>query len=236
MRDHALIEEMIAVRALGGLDGTDVDALRGEMADHGPECAECRRLETEYDEIAGRLAFALDPVEVRRGIEDDVVAAATAERPPSRPGTEREAPRERRGFGRRSLVAVAAALVLFAGGWAVGSLMSRDGQEVLDGARVVAFEGEGGQLSLAYRPGETGVYLLGSGLEPQPEDLVYELWSFRGETPVRGGCFSPAPDGSVFAFLDTEIGATELMAVTLESSSCPSAPTTDPILLAELTV
>lgn len=233
MRDHALIEELIAVRALGGLDGGDDDALQREMAEHGPECAECRRLEAEYGEIAGRLAFALDPAEVRQGLEDDLVAAATADPFPA--GTEPEAPRARRGLGLRSLVAVAAALVLFAGGWAFGSLSS-GGDAVPKDARVVAFEGATGELSLAYRPGETGVYLLGSGFEPQPEDLAYELWSFRGETPVRGGCFRPAPDGSVFAFLDTEIGVTELMAVTLESSSCPSAPTTEPILLAELTV
>jgi hypothetical protein len=47
MRDHALIEELIAVRALGGLDGGDDDVLRREMAGHGPECAECRQLEVE---------------------------------------------------------------------------------------------------------------------------------------------------------------------------------------------
>jgi hypothetical protein len=37
----------------------------------------------------------------------------------------------------------------------------------------------------------------------------------------------------VFEFLDAEIEPTPLMAVTVESASCPSAPTTDPILIAQ---
>ena len=47
-RDHELIEELIAVRALGGLDAADEERLRAEMASHGPDCEECLRLEADY--------------------------------------------------------------------------------------------------------------------------------------------------------------------------------------------
>jgi hypothetical protein len=239
MRDHGWIEELIVVRSLGGLDPEDEHELHREMVEHGAECSECRRLEVEYlgyEEAAGRLAFALDPVPVRDGLEDQVVASTAAEKR-TRVVTPRERRRERRGTAPgpvlRPLVAVAASLVLFAVGWAAGALTSGDDLSVPPDARVVQFEGEGGAtLALAYRPGDRGVYLVGS-LDPRPGDETYELWTFRGDTPVRGGCFRPGTDGSVFEFLDAEIEPTPLMAVTVESASCPSAPTTDPILIAQ---
>lgn len=237
MRDHERVEGLIAIHALDGLDPGDEQTLRREMADHGPDCAECRRLEAEYGEVAARLALALDPIPARVGFEDQVVANALRTSADTSPGP-RPRRERRRLLGRlelRPLVAVAASIVLFAGGWALGALMSGPGVAVPPGARVVVFEGQGdAALSVAYRPGEAGVYLLGSGLEPQPKGGVYELWSFRGQTPVRGGCFRPTGDGSVFAFLPAEIGATRLMAVTVERSSCPSAPTSAPILSAEV--
>jgi anti-sigma-K factor RskA len=232
MRDHERIEELMAVRALGGLDGDDDEALRREMAEHGDDCAECRRLESEFDEVAGRLAFAPDPVPVRDGFEDEVVAAATQARGrPAPPSRERL---ERPGRRLRPLAAVAASIVLFAAGLGIGTLVN--GREAVPpGARVVAFQGEGrGSLSLAYRPGEDGVYLLGSGLESPPEGRVYEVWLFRDGTPVPAACFRPSSDGSVFEFVDAGLGTTDLMAVTVEPSACPSAPTTQPILTAEI--
>ena len=240
MRDHGWIEELIVVRSLGGLDPQDEHELHREMVEHGAECSECRRLEAEYpgyEDAAGRLAFALDPVPVREGLEDQVVTSAASSERLLRVMTPREQRRERRrgapGPVLRPLVAVAASLVLLAVGWAAGALTSGDDLSVLTDARVIVFEGEGdATLALAYRPGDQGVYLVGS-LDPQPTDEAYELWTFRGDTPVRGGCFRPAADGSVFEFLDAEIEPTPLMAVTVESASCPSAPTTDPILLAQ---
>lgn len=236
MRDHERIEELIAVRSLGGTEPQDDDELRREMASHGPTCEECRRLEAEYAETAGRLGFALDPVPVRAGLEDEVVGRATSESPPPRSlrpdGPGARAPRPR---PLRAIAAVAASLVLFVAGWAVGSRSGDDGSGT-DGARVVAFEGEGaGSLSVAFRPGEEGVYLLGSGLERPPGGAVYEVWMLDDGVPVPATCFTPTGEGTVFEFLEAELGTAEAMAVTVEASSCPDAPTTDPILVADVT-
>jgi Anti-sigma-K factor rskA len=231
---HERIEELVAVRALGGLETSDAEQLDRAMAEHGPDCAECRRLETEYDEVAGRLAFALDPVAVPPGFQDRVVAAATRDRASSRAAEVAPPATRRTGLGRlRPLVAIAASLVLFAGGWAVGSLAGGDGAPTA--TRVVAFQGEDGDLSVAYRPGERGIYLLGSDLEQPPEGSVYEVWLIQGETPVAGPCLTPAPDGSLFAFVDAEMGSTHTMAVTVEPETCSTAPTTEPILTAQIT-
>src|SRR5207247_10668356 len=59
-RDHGLIEELLAARALGGLEPEDDTVLRAAMAAHG-DCEECRRLETGFEGTAGLLGFALDP-------------------------------------------------------------------------------------------------------------------------------------------------------------------------------
>jgi hypothetical protein len=231
---HETIEELVAVRALGGLETADAEQLDRAMAEHGPSCAECRRLEAEYDEVAGRLAFALDPVAIPEGFEARVVAVATRGRRSARPIQAAPPSRRRAGLGRRlrPLVAIAASLVLFAGGWAVGDLT---GDGAPEATRVVQFQGEDGSLSVAYRPGERGIYLLGSDLEQPPEGSVYEVWLIQGETPVAGPCLTPQPDGSLFAVVDAEMGSTHTMAVTVEPETCSTAPTTEPILTAQIT-
>ena len=73
---HEKIEELIAAGAVGGLDASDLAELDRLRAAHGPDCPECRRLEDEYGEVSGRLAFSPGPGEVPAGMEDRVVAAA----------------------------------------------------------------------------------------------------------------------------------------------------------------
>ena len=229
MRSHERIEELIVIRSIGGLTPEETAELEREMASHGLDCEECRRLETEYGEVAGRLAFALDPVAVRPGFADDTIELALGEAPGSR----------RRGGSRlRPLVAVAAALVLFVGGALVGATVF-DGAEVSSEATVLSFEPQDpnltGTITAAFSPGEPGIYLQGSGLDPLSPDEVYELWLIEGETPAAAVCVRPTEDGSVFAFADTEAVTDELLAVTVEPSSCSDAPTTPPIWVAPIT-
>jgi anti-sigma-K factor RskA len=220
MRDHTRIEELIAIRSIGGLEPQEQAELERLMASHGPDCEECRRLETEYGEVAGRLAFALDPVALRPGFAEETIGLALRERSP------------RRGGGRwRSLVAVAAALVLFVGGAVLGAAVFGGG-EVPQQATVLALEPQdpslSGTVTAAFTPGEPGIYLQGSGLEPLPENKVYELWVIEGETPAAAVCVRPSEDGSVFGFADNEVTGSEVLAVTVEPSSCSDAPTTPP--------
>jgi hypothetical protein len=242
MANHERIEELIVARALGGLDPDDERAYERERAEHGVGCAECLRLEAEYGDVAGRLAFSLDPEPVSQVLEDRVVGLATGSVASIGDADTRERPavREpgRSRFSLRPLAAIAAAFVLFVGGLAIGSAMSGDDPSIPSDARVVAFEGtqpDTGTLSVAYTPGEEGVYLLGAGLPQPAAGEVYEVWMIRDGEPIPGPCVVPEADGSLFAFADAELGTTEAMAVTVESSSCPSAPTTDPVFTATIT-
>ena len=226
-RDHAAIEELLAVRALDGLDGDDVQALDRMLAEHG-DCETCRELEATYAETASMLAATLDPVDVDPAIADAIVATPRTAAPPVSP-----VPTTRRsGRGWAAIVAVAAVVVLVVGSVAV--LRDRSPATSVNWAqRVVAFEGTSGELAMAYVPGEPGVVVWGDGV-PQPgEDRTLEIWMIEGGEAIRGACLVPT-DGRVAAFLDADVSQAEVMAVTVESSACPDAPTTDPIFTAEL--
>jgi hypothetical protein len=227
MRDHSRIEELLAASALDGLDPAGEDELARERSEHGAACHECRALERDFSEVASRLALALQPVGVREGLEDELVALARGRVP---------APRARRGRW-RGPAAAAAAFALFAAGWLARGPGEEPNAGLADflagGARLATFEGTGGALALAYRPGEAGAYVIGELEEPE-KGLVYEVWTIRDGSPSPGACLRPEADGTVIAFLDTVPRVSDVMAVTIESDTCPRSPTTDPILIAEL--
>jgi anti-sigma-K factor RskA len=237
------IEELLALRALGGLESDEVAALDDLMAVHGPDCAECDRLRIGSSETATMLAFALDPVDVAPDAADRILAVARADLPmpagpspePSArssaetPADELSSRRERTGRSRswRAAVGIAAALVLLFGGVAV--LRTTGTQDVSTNwaQTVKTFDGEG-ELAMAYVPGTSGVVFWGEGLPDPGPGNTYEIWMIDDETPISGGCVTPV-DGRIAAFVDADIGTAEQMAVTVEPASCPGAPTSDPI-------
>ena len=242
MRDHSAIEELLSAEVLGGLDVPDREALYREMGEHGPDCAECRQLRDEYGEVAGRMAFALEPVPIRPELEEETVELARMQGQ-GVPLRRVRGGRVVAGLGRMRpfgvfspLVAAAAAVALFFGGWVARGLIGGGGPPFdVTTARVVTFQGEAGDLAVAYRPGQTGAYVFGSNLQAPPSNRVYEVWMFQEGTPVRGACFRPKPGGTSLTYLDANLETAQQMAVTVESPSCPSAPTTQPILTADLT-
>jgi Anti-sigma-K factor rskA len=229
MTDHERIEELLALEALGALAEEDAEALARALEEHGPDCSECARLRRELGDVAGRLAFALNPVVVKEEIREDILRAG------------RERPLRRVVVLRRGLVAVAAALLVLVG--AVGGYVLAPRQQPETSAlaeflarpdvRVVKFEGARGNLAAAISAREG--FLFGSKLPPVPESRVYVLWMIRGETPVRGVCVEPR-DGAVVARFEGAVTASDVLAVTVESESCPSSPTTDPLFVAPVQV
>jgi len=241
--NHDRIEGWLAVRVLGGLDEADATSLEAEMATHG-DCAECGRLERELTEAAGRLALALDPEPVDPGMADRIVSARTVA--PVAPAAAEVHPRtardevaeRRRSRGTYTFVGVAAGIALVA---VVAATALRPGGRTTEvtaqpAQTIVRFEGDAGHLAMAYTQGEHGVIFWGSDLPEPGDDQVYEIWMIQGGTPVSGGCLTPAPGGNLAAFVDAEVGTTDLMAVTVEPADCPSAPTGEPVLTAPLDV
>lgn len=229
-RDHTVIEELLSVDALGGLDDADRALLDQEQAAHG-DCEVCDRLEAEFTEVAGSLGMSLDPVPVRDGMVDDILRDARADEAPIDPV---RTSRPRTSGAWRGLVAVAAAFALFVGGWVVRSATDPGDGGQLSASRFVRFEGKAGSLAMAYEPGKPGVVFFGSDLPDPGAGRVYEIWMVDGkDAPVSGGCVRPE-EGRVLTYVDANLGSTDQMLVTVESDACPSAPTTDPVLSASL--
>jgi anti-sigma-K factor RskA len=235
MRDHTLIEELLAIRSLGGLDADDARTLDQELAAHG-ECAECRELERSFGETAARLAFALDPQPVDPAMADRILTDRPVDVRTSDDGVSVGEPSGPRRAKRAwtALVGVAAAFGLLIGGIVVFGPRSTGIGDLQATQTIVRFEGEG-TLAMAYVPGEEGAAIVGSGLpEPGPDD-VYEIWMIDDDVPTSGGCVSPT-DGSISVWIDADVSTADLMAVTVEPSSCPSQPTGTPISTAPLPV
>ncbi|HSL10257.1 MAG TPA: anti-sigma factor [Actinomycetota bacterium] len=253
MPDHERIEELLAGQALDGLDAGDERELRAAREAHG-ECGECARLERELREVAGLLAFSLTPAPVDRAIADRITrggdaASALPDAPVSgdelaarRARTTRGSGRGARrsaGDGRRSQVwtAIVGVAAVAAAAIVLTTTVGRPPVQVTSAdvaGRVVRFDGGvDGSLTMAYTPGERGAVFWGHGLPDPGEGRTYEIWMIDDGTPVPGGCTTPV-DGRIALFVPAEIGTTELMAVTVEPTECPSEPTTDPVLTAEL--
>ena len=228
--NHERIEELLAVRALGGLDGRDVAALERELAEHG-DCAECHGLEDGFAETAARLAEVLPREPVSPGMVEAILSA-----PPETLGSVPDAPtavgdgrsdplprhRHRRNSW-RTAVALAAAFALV---MIVGAL-SHPSQ------RLVHFQGAQGSLTAAYTPGEAGGVLFGSGLPKPGRGNVYEIWTITDNRPSSAGCTSSS-NGDLRTSVAADIGNAQTLAVTIEPAACPAAPTTTPILTATL--
>lgn len=226
IRDHALIDELLAAQALDGLDAGDAALLERELAAHG-DCEECRRLELEHTEVAGMLALALDPRPVREDMVDGILAEERSAAAPIELGIRRDA---RLGWWQAAFGVAAAVALVFA-----ILLATRDGGSPgVPGPSIVAFEGAApGDLAVSFTPGESGALVWATGLPDPGPGKVYELWMIEDGEPVRGACLAPE-GGAVAAFLDADPSSADLMAVTVESQACPDAPTTDPVYTAEL--
>ena len=232
MRDHVRIEEHLAARALGGLEPPEAEELARSMAEHGDDCPECGRLEAEYEEVAGRLAFSLAPAGVPDGMEDRILEGTGP----------REAAQGRISRFRRALAAAAAALLVLAGGVGGYLLAPRSAPELQAAAsylsdprtRITPLDGKApGNLALAFGPGRDVSYLIASDLRPSPSGKVYELWLRRGGRLQPAAVFSAEGDVVVVPVHSDPSTATEA-AVTLEDAPGADSPSTSPIFKAAL--
>lgn len=227
-RDHDVIEELLAAEALAGLDVDDRAALDRMLAVHG-DCATCNSLRAAFAETAFALVATLDPMPVDDSMIDRILAEGRGAAAP----VDGVASRRERRNGRWTTVVAVAAVIALVGAFVVVRDRNTAPNAVNWAQQVVAFDGESGEFAMAFVPGESGVVFWGDGLpQPGPGETL-EIWMITGDIPVKGACLTPT-DGRVAAFLDANVGETEVMAVTVEPEACPDVPTTTPIFTATL--
>lgn len=233
MTDHEQIEELLAADALGALEGEQVRQLEELRSAHGPECAECRVLEEGFGEVAGRLAFALKPLPA--AVSAEYLLALTSAPARSLSSARGTLEGRRVGAGKRAL-AVAAAVVVLAGGIALGhSLPHRPTSEQAALAflsnpetRLIPFQSSsGGRMALAMQPGGAGAWVIGSRIPAPPSGRVYQLWLIQGSTPVPGPTFVPS-GGTVVLEVAVPSGGASAMAITAEPPGGSKLPSETP--------
>ncbi len=235
MNEHEHVQELLAVRALGGLDPEGMAELDRVLAEHG-ECAECAESAAGFDETAGHLAFSLAPVTPSLTAADVLAAARAAPRPT---GTVVKLPAPRRRWTGSLLVAAAVSLLVV--GAVGGILIAHQGTDqsaalarYLTGSQtqIHTFKGTGGVLSAATQPGSARSYVFGN-LEGLPSDKVYQLWLLHGSTPVAGPTF--LPDGTTVVLpVDASLTGANALAITVEPTGGSPQPTTTPLLVASI--
>jgi hypothetical protein len=176
--------------------------------------------------------------------------------PPTGPDDGRDELAERRARRRpgrtaRWVAAIAAVLVLIAGAFAGGFLVRGGGpaggtqqQQAFaayladPNTQVVRFDAtNGGNLAVAYRPGDDQSYVFGTDLQPVPSGMQYQLWTFPpgGGPPAPGPTFDPPSAGSpVVVAVPVDVSQAMLMAVTVEQAGGASQPTSTPVFTAPI--
>ena len=225
-RSHEQIEELIAADALDGLDQAGQLELSRLREEHGPDCAECLRLESEYREVASHLAVVIEPMPLSAGAEDALVRAArTPISPQVGPRRLGMIPGGRRVERMVAAIAVAATIALL-GGLAGYSIAPKSAPPV-----AVSYRAGDQLLTVVYVKGQTRGLAIGSNLPSPGSGKVYELWyqPREGANMVPAGTFVPN-NGTVVA--PVQLGESFVaVAMSVEPTGGSPQPTTTPVFV-----
>ena len=204
----------------------------GRVEAHLRGCDTCRAELEEHEQTLWRLAEAVaqDPPAATRS---RVIAQARAERAPAaRSVLERIWDVVRRPVPVFVPAALILLLVVSVAGYAAAR---RDADRYLSAltsvqnARVIALAPSAEQPqargALVVPANGTTPYLL-LGLPPTPSGTTWQAWVIRGDTPLAAGLSG----GADVIFLTVPLQAGDVVAVTLESASGASKPTSTPVL------
>ena len=206
---HETIQDDLPAYALGTLE----PPATARLERHIGECAECRELLREYEEVMRLLPLGLPQTRpspsARRELFNRVRTDETASR--------RRSVHDRWPGMRLHALAAVAIVAIVLGGALFWTLSGDDNGE--DAAAIVEDlrEDEDTQIvpmlgseaapqavaQLLFQPGQTRAGLVVSGLPPLPDDRAYQLWFIRPDkTRYDGGVFNVDSSGQAMVVID----------------------------------
>ncbi|MBH0082694.1 anti-sigma factor domain-containing protein [Salinibacterium sp. SWN167] len=149
-----------------------------------------------------------------------------------------------------ALAAVAAAVALVVAGGVVADSIGRSSIEqssfasqqadklaainaASDSQRLVSTVAGGATATFVWSGELAASAVIVDGLEALPADQVYELWYIDDSGARPAGLMDAAEDGPTWRVLDGDMGAGDVVGVTIEPKGGSDAPTTDPIVVFE---
>jgi anti-sigma-K factor RskA len=234
MSTHAEWADSVGAYVIGALPPGELEGFRA----HLDECAECRRVVAELELPAAALPMGTQqlapPPDLKRRImavveaEAELLAAAGAgaDRPPA-PAAR---PRERRLRWAWPGFALAAVLLLLAGGALAGGLLSGD-----DGRTVVA-ETQSPRADVRLEIDGNAATLVVRDMPEPPGDRIYQVWLKRpGRDPEpTDALWSVNADGAARVAVPGSLEGVEAVLVTDEPQGGSSAPSKPPVIVAPL--
>lgn len=186
----------------------------------------------------GSLTFTLEPMEPPAGLRERIQEQARAEAGPVRlvaMDDEHAYEEPTNLFNSMPWVWAAAALFALA---LVGALVfaADDGLGELEAYPVATTDAAAnavGQVRL--RQGAQQATLDVTGLRPPPAGQVYQVWLIADGPPLPNVTFTPDVNGEAHLVVRGDLGDAQVLAVTIEPPGGSPAPTTDPLLVSDLT-
>lgn len=224
------VDELLAGYAADALDESE----RCAVSEH---LAECRRHDLELAAMRAdfeRLASTVQPVPPPPRLRESLLAAfdeavATRQEEPA-PITARREPDSRPMWSTSGFAyAIAAALLVIAVGLGAWGL-SRGGPGGGDDVLVAQTSQGGARLEVLYMPSQHKA-VMEVDLPALPPGRVYQAWRIDGGTPVSLGVLDTT-SGSIA--MDANLEGATAVALSVEPAGGSPAPTTNPILVAEL--
>ena len=230
--DHERWQDAAGAYVLNALPEDECRAFEAHLAD----CPACRAEAAELGVAAHALplsAPALRPppalkARIMAEVEREAALLASAS---SAPRTEPAQRKRRWGFPRLTMPAVAFACAALIAGVVAGGLLFGGG----DGTRY-EFESTIPQASAELDVRDQGAILVADNL-PQPDPgKVYMVWIQRpGHAPEpTSALFTPRRDGSATASVTGDLDGVETVLVNTEPLGGSTTPTSEPVLVADL--
>jgi hypothetical protein len=221
--DHDRVEELLAARALDGLDPEEAALAERALVEHVPWCARCREALDGFSAVAGDLGLLAEPVATPETLDARV---------------KRSLVRHRRRSAGWAVAAAASVIALALGGWNLvlnTQLADRDALReatqafVRPQSTVVAMQGSQA-ASMVYDHEEDRMIVVATGL---PEtDGVYRVWCVSGGDPWSAGTLQPDEEGTAVLEIDADPSRVTAVMVTEEPHEEAPAPSASPVVSA----